>query len=225
MKNERVIVLGSNKGLGFACVSALLENDGVIQVLGLSRKDSGIHNKNPKYAFKAFDFTAAYDSPSIFLEVLKLIEDFEPTQIIYSAGGGPFGEFGQKNWKDHEWAIKLNFLFPAKLVWALMSSKKLINECNFLYVGSAIAESESGDALGPSYAAGKWAMKGLYLSIMASQSDSDKYSKLKMKWISPGYMDTDLLPKGSIPRLNGRVEDPKVVAKEILIALEHQPIA
>lgn len=219
MTDERIIVLGSHKGLGFSCVSALLENRSVSQVLGLSRKDSGEFLEHKKYQFRSYDFTAAYDSNVIFDEILTLVEEFKPTQIIYCAGGGPYGEFQQKQWKDHEWALKLNFLFPAKLLWSLMTSKSFTKNSTFLYVGSAIAESDFGDAMGPSYAAAKWAMKGLFLSVLAAEQSSGVKSKINLKWISPGYMDTDLLPKGSSPRLKGQVEDPKVVAKEILSQL------
>jgi hypothetical protein len=192
----RVAVLGSHKGLGFECV----------KVLGLSRKNSETYHFSSNYTFKSFDFTKLVSDELEFNHFIQTLKSFNPTQVMYVAGGGPFGHFASKNWKDHEWSIKLNFLFPAKLLWALKQPGDFLDLKTFLYLGSEIAESETGDRLGPSYAAGKWAMKGLFKSL---KSVSDQ---LLLEWISPGYMDTDLLPHGSAPRLSGSIANPKDVA-------------
>ena len=58
-------------------------------------------------------------------QVLGLIEalgDFAPERVFYFAGGGPYGPFSQKAWKDHMWAYKLNFLFPAFLLHSCWSN-------------------------------------------------------------------------------------------------------
>lgn len=206
----KIVVLGSHKGLGFQCVKALLQSAKVTSVLGLSRQDSGVYEDHPKYRFISCDFTKIYDSNNDFESLLKELKDFEPDVFIYVAGGGPHGVFSSKAWKDHEWSIKLNFLFPAKLVWALMSSA-LTKKVQFIYVGSAIAESEEGDVLGPSYAAGKCAMKGLFNSV---QHD---HANFNFQWISPGYMDTELLPPKATPRVLGQeILAPEIVAQQIL---------
>lgn len=219
------VVLGSHKGLGFECVKALLNNKKITHVLGYSRHDCGEFNHEPRYQFKSYDFTKAYEDLALFENLFSDLESFEPDCIIYCAGGGPHGEFASKHWKDHEWAIKLNFLFPAKLLWALgQVSKKTPMEMpktlKFVYVGSAIAESEGGDKLGPSYAAAKWAMKGLWASIKNNKGSENQKYQFEFTWINPGYMDTDLLPPRASPRHSGEpLLDPKNVAYEILSKL------
>lgn len=230
--SNRVIVFGSHKGLGYECVKALLNNNNVDSVLGLSRKDSGDFAIHDKYHYLSFDFTKAYSDEALYENLLSVILSFNPNHFIYCAGGGPYGTYESKEWKDHEWALKLNFLFPARLIWSLLrdlksKAKTVSQPINFIYIGSAIAESDQGDILGPSYAAAKWAMKGLVKSLSGSAGP------INFKIVSPGYMDTDLLPKGSAPRslstaipmslimpLEAQLLDPKAVARDIISQLE-----
>lgn len=205
------VILGSHKGLGYHLVKRLLKLESTAQVLGFSRQDSGKFKDHEKYKFLSFDFTKVYDDEILFNKIkqtiLELSADKLPLKIIYVAGGGPFGDYSSKDWKDHEWAIKLNFLFPAKLIHSL----KLLPEIQFLYVGSAIAEDAGGDAYGPSYAASKWAMKGLIASIKKDPKG------LHCLHFSPSYMDTEMLPKNSFPRReNLNISDPQEVAAQIL---------
>lgn len=207
--NNRVAIFGSHKGLGFECTRLLLESKSV-QVLGFSRKDTAFFESDPNYIFKSYDFTKLVSDEAEFSNCLQDLKNFNPTHVLYVAGGGPYGNFFHKSWKDHEWAFKLNFTFPAKLLWTLGHHKDFFDLQEFLYVGSEIAESSNGDPLGPSYAAGKWAMKGLFKSIQASGS------RINLNWISPGYMDTDLLPQGSTPRLQSDLVHPKHVAEKCI---------
>lgn len=207
----KVAVLGSHRGLGYECVKALLALDSGVKVLGLSRQDSGDFNtfqeNQKRYEFLSFDFTKAFDDQALFTNLTSALNEFQPTHLIYCAGGGPYGAYFEKAWKDHEWAIKLNFLFPAKLIWHLAKQPSLKT---FAYVGSAIAESDQGDPMGPSYAAAKWAMKGLLKSLNGLEPH------LEFKIYSPGYMDTDLVPQGAAPRKAGELQDPAQVAQDIL---------
>jgi NAD(P)-dependent dehydrogenase (short-subunit alcohol dehydrogenase family) len=206
--DNRVVVLGSHKGLGYQCVKALLAHKQIDSVLGLSRQDSGDFSLNPKYKFGSFDFTKVYDDVASFDSLISALEEFKPTALIYCAGGGPHGSYFDKAWKDHAWALKLNFLFPAKLIWHFAKPPYLKV---FAYVGSAIAESEDGDPDGASYAAAKWGMKGLIKSLKASNS------MVRFTVFSPGYMDTELVPQGAKPRqAGGQLQDPSLVAQEIV---------
>lgn len=219
MERKKCLVLGSHKGLGLSCVKLLLKQESVSHILGISRLDSGLFTSESRYCFYSSDLTKLYDQEVLFREVLKNIKEFNPDQIIYCAGGGPFGEFSSKAWKDHEWAIKLNFLFPAKLVWSILRDVEFKASLQFLYVGSSIAESNEGDPYGASYASAKWAMKGLLKSLDSSQI---KYGSEKVQylWMSPGYMNTDLLPKGSEPRISGEhIDSPDIIAQKIISML------
>ena len=202
----KYIVFGSHKGLGFRLVQTLLSRKSTDYVWGLSRKDQGILSS--KYIFTPMDFTQCVDEELKFKNLVQDILSFKPHFLFYCAGGGPYGPLERYEWKDHEWAIKLNFLFPAKLIWALQEHLK----ASFYYVGSQIAESPQGDPMGPSYASAKWAMKGLINSLKGLEQTS-----LKCDIFSPGYMDTDLLPKNSEPRRQGvDIVSPEQVAQELL---------
>lgn len=137
-------------------------------------------------------------------ELVATLENFTPTHIYYFAGGGPFGKYHKKDFKDHEWAFDVNFKTPSWLIhWSLRRG----GVRQFVVVGSAIAES-SGEANGGSYAASKQALLGLCQSIWLESENFD------LRLFSPGYMDTDLLPPGSTPRKQGwELKKPEEMAR------------
>lgn len=202
----KVLVLGSHKGLGASVVSELLRKTEVAQVLAVSRYDSGKYAKyadRSRYQFFSHDLT----KPSEQEAVLKLLETHRPQWVIYCAGGGPFGAFGQKKWQAHQWAFELNFLFPARLCQSVAQNE---NMQKFLFVGSQIAEAPQGDPKGASYAAAKWGMKGLLASLQVDYPNS-------FYLFSPGYMDTDMVPaNAALRQQEGVLRPPETVAKELV---------
>jgi len=77
-----------------------------------------------------------------------------------------------------------------------------------ILVGSTICENQ-GDRHAASYAAAKHALKGLYESLRLEAPDWD------LRMVSPGYLDTELLPKNAPVRYK-EVWDPQKVAQEIV---------
>ena len=143
------------------------------------------------------------------------IKNFKPTQIIYCAGGGPYGPFHKKKWSDHWWSLATTFLYPAELLHHLLSCfENWPNLQQVTFVGSAVAESEP-DPLAASYAAAKHALKGLITTIQ-------KENRLRPKILlfSPGYMQTDLLPATSWPKQQGLAQKAGDVAKELIAFIE-----
>jgi short-subunit dehydrogenase len=183
---KKVLVLGASKGLG-AAVAEVLSNRG-IEVCTMQR------TSNSKYQFLQADFTKQQNWESYLEQIMST----SPDQLIYCAGGGPFGEFTKKKFSDHEWAYKLNLLFPAFLIHTI--------KVPLLFTGSAIAENQS-DAKAASYASAKHGLLGLIRSVKAE----DPMRKLKL--FSPGYMDTSMLPLNAWPRQQGLVLPPGKVAQ------------
>ncbi len=179
-----ILVLGASQGLGLALAEQLSQDH---EICGVARSKSEASFFNHELIF---DFTKAKVS-----ELLEQIQDFKPDIIVYSAGGGPYGRYSDKEFKDHLWAYKLNFLFPAELIHSLGVQKY---QGSIYCVGSQIAEDF--DPLGPSYSASKAALKKLVYNL-----NDDIFWKQKLFMYSPGYMNTDLLPKNSQVRI-----DPKV---------------
>jgi len=168
MTVSRTLILGGSRGLGRALAGQISDS------ISVSRT-----GENP------IDLSKSTSAPQ---EVLELINRTKPCRIIYSAGGGPHGEFFEKNMKSHMWAFNLNFFTPIQILYGLIEQNY---KGEFIYVGSAIAQrSQSTQSL--SYAESK---------KMATRAVLSLQSKLmKTKVFSPGYMDTDLLPKGAWPR-------------------------
>ena len=137
-------------------------------------------------------------------KVIELARSFNPTRLFYFAGGGPFGAFSEKNWRDHEWALKVNFLFPAKLIHVFAKDPQNLKQ--LIVTGSAIAEAKP-DENASSYSTAKHALKALFENLQKEKLILD------LRLFSPAYMNTDLLPQKSWPRELEKVLDPTEVAK------------
>ena len=180
--NEKWALLGASSGLGAAFSTWGKENLRPEQML--------ISRKSPQ----AFDFSKEQTWP----DVISLLKNYAPTRLFYFSGGGPFGPYSQKKWTSHLWAYQVNLLFPAFLLAHLseLSLRQIV------FVGSSIAESQP-DPGAASYASAKHGLKGLVTSIQAEKS----FPALDLRLLSPGYMDTPLLPAHAWPRqMPGRVK-------------------
>lgn len=205
---ERWVLLGASKGLGLAFHQVLRAHRPQEEVLLLSRTQGG------------FDFSKTERWP----EYLQKIEHFEPSRIIYFAAGGPYGPFEKFEWKDHEWSLKVSFLFPAFLLHSFMKNRpKSLTQ--MVFIGSRIAESQA-DPGAAAYCASKHALRALIETIHLEQAGSlspaaltgvqlKNSASLKLKLYSPGYMNTGLLPQGSWPREQGLAVDPHLEALKL----------
>lgn len=176
--NKKILFLGGSRGFG-AAVAQQCTSDSEISIV--SRKTKPI----------ALDFSKTESLEKL----VPYIFEFKPNRIFYFAGGGPFGKFECKDWRDHQWALEVNFLFPARLLHKTLNEFSFVEQ--FVIIGSQIAE-ESAHPLGASYAAAKCAIKSMINSIV------DEKPSLDIRLFSPGYMDTELLPKNAYPRREKR---------------------
>lgn len=204
--NERIVVLGASRGLGKALSQTLAVE--VENLLLLSRRASLLQDLQASLSsdcvakVMALDFANHQDQ----IKTQEIIQSFQPTRIIYCAGGGPYGEYHNKDWKDHRWCFEVTFGMPAFLTqFALnMDSVKQIT-----LIGSSIAEN-SEDKNAASYSAAKHALLGLHKTV--SQESHGKDFRL----YSPSYMDTDLLPPNAKARKDHPLSSPEDVASDLL---------
>lgn len=189
-QNEKWILCGASRGLGKSFLEIAQKNS--VEAISISRKSAVVA-----------DFTQKEKWP----EIIEQIREMNPTRLFYFAGGGPHGPYAEKQWKDHEWAYKLNFEFPAFLLHSLWKDE---NIQQLTFVGSSIAESNA-DPGAASYAAAKHALKGLVSSLQG-----EKNLNVDLRLFSPGYMDTQLLPANAWPRQQANlVKDTRVVAQTL----------
>lgn len=198
---ENIAILGASRGLGYQLACQLKSQ--AFLYLASRNVDKLRQEFESPHQVETFDFT---NEPS-WMELTEQLKTKNIQRVFYIAGGGPHGSYASKQWKDHHWAYKLNFLFPSYLLHAGLNNSSLFQQ--FIYIGSDICEAKS-DPGGASYCASKHAMKGLISSIQAEGINFD------LRLFSPGYMDTDMLPPQSTPRKNNmNILNPKEVACEL----------
>ncbi|MBC7741050.1 MAG: SDR family NAD(P)-dependent oxidoreductase [Bdellovibrionaceae bacterium] len=209
---DRMALLGSSRGLGWATYQILTKNCPDAFYFLSSRK---INNRSKEVTKLSTLIAQDFSKTPVASSFLDDLKKFNPTTIIYLAGGGPHGPFEEKKWSDHQWALNTCFLYPAELLHLVLSaSESFLDLQQIIFVGSAIAEDRA-DPLAASYAAAKHALKGLITSV---QQESSK--KPKVRLFSPGYMQTELLPVCSKPRQAGIAEDAFDVAKKLIAFIE-----
>lgn len=180
---NKVAFLGCGRGLG-AEVVAQWEK---------AHKDDQLFLSSRTVSSEAHQFFGCdYSKPEQVDKLLIELKDFMPQRIFYFAGGGPYGPFVQKEWKDHLWAIQVTLLTPMRVLQEFLP----LGIQQFAVVGSAIAESKA-DPNAASYTAAKHGLLGLMKTLREESPNVD------LRLFSPGYIDTDLLPSRSLPRMTG----------------------
>lgn len=208
--NKRFILLGASRGLGWATYQLLSKkmNDSFLLSSRKIKTRSEEVNQNTKLVEQDFS------KVPVNVEFLAELQSFRPTNIVYFAGGGPYGHFADKKWSDHTWALNTTFMYPAELLHSVVAGKdKWPDLKQITIIGSAIAENQP-DPKAASYAAAKHALRGLIETLKLEPI------RIDIELFSPGYMQTDMLPPNSQPRQNNRAENPADVAKKLIKVIE-----
>ncbi|RME15123.1 MAG: SDR family NAD(P)-dependent oxidoreductase [Bdellovibrio sp.] len=201
MNKEKICILGASRGLGLE-IAKKLSTRAHLLLLSRTAPDASIR---AHHDFLSSDFSQKTAQE----KVLKHIQDWNPERIFYIAGGGPYGDFSKKEWKDHQWALEVSFLFPARLIH-FFSQKDSLALKQMAFVGSMIVENKPYPK-GASYAAAKTALHSLIASLQEASLP------FELKLFSPSYMDTTLLPPRATPRINGTpILSPPKVAQEFI---------
>ena len=190
LSQETWIFLGASRGFGRSFLEKAIFSSQPPQIFLFSRKASHV-------PFEIRKFDSDFSRDDQWNGIVQTLKDLNPTRIFYFAGGGPYGKFQDKNWKDHRWALKVSFEFPAFLLHHMLATPGNLKQMTF--VGSSVAETNP-DPLASSYCAAKQALKG-------------QNAPFDLRLFSPGYMDTELLPRNAWPRQQaGLVKSPEEVA-------------
>lgn len=116
--------------------------------------------------FLAFGQSSREQNVENFLNEAK---DIVFHRFIYFAGGGPYGKFEEKAWKDHQWAWSVTFLSAARFFHTFL---RMPHFRQGIGIGSQVAENH-GDSGAASYAAAKHALRGLLLTLQMESSGKD----------------------------------------------------
>lgn len=205
--SKNVAILGASRGLGRELKLEIAKQSPSAVRFMLAARDLSqlMLLKSTEDLVLAADFTRAEDQSRLMVA----LHEFEPSHIFYVAGGGPYGRFETKKWPAHQWALELNFLWPAKMLHLILNN---LNDYKSLqqaiFVGSAIA-GQNPDPFASSYAAAKHGLRGLITSVQKEGQPID------IRIYEPGYMATDMLPANSWPRLQGLAKSPEDEARQL----------
>jgi short-subunit dehydrogenase len=202
---KKVLIFGASRGLGRAvALYSPVHFDRLTEIHLVSRKIQnlqGVANEIKIQGFRGEIVLTPLDLTldNAQIQACGLFKGCSYDLVIYCAGGGPHGEFGKKEWKDHKWAMELNLLAPARLLHSWIHKMSVTNKASkFIAVGSRVAEN-SPDPLAASYSSGKSGLHGLLNSLQAELEN-----KPYKAWLfSPGYMDTEMLPSTAKVRHDG----------------------
>jgi short-subunit dehydrogenase len=219
-------IIGSSRGLGKAVALFMSTHFPNIESLVLvSRKEEllkqvrekALSPKNPdgqetQSQLKNCEIIAAdLTNPEQILTLCKRLSDSKPDVVVYCAGGGPYGSFATKEWKDHQWSLDLGLTAPMRLTHAWLKARKPTDVGRFVIVGSRVA-GLNPDPGASSYAAGKHGLVGFVSSLQKELEDNQN----KVLLFSPGYMDTDMLPANAQVRLYGeKILSPETAAQAL----------
>jgi short-subunit dehydrogenase len=198
---DRAIILGASRGLGAALARHLCAKG--YPTVGIARKEAPlaeIRMQYPLFEYRLADFSDNSDQE----ETLGYLLDTDFNRLFYVAGGGPYGLFHDQAWKSHLWSWEVTFQFAARVLHDVLAVKR---DAQMVLVGSAVAESQA-DPNAASYCAAKHALKGLFQTVRTENPGFD------LRLFSPGYMDTEMLPKFAAVRKRG-VYDPSQMAEEL----------
>ena len=206
--HTKTIILGASRGLGAELSRQCADFEGELLLVSrktevLEKLKTQIRSGGQRVSVFSADFSQEADQQRVLLQLSQQ----NPSRIIYMAGGGPYGGFGEKEWKDHMWSFQVTFLFLARVLNFCLQNKSSIKQ--FVAVGSAICESK-GDAMGPSYSASKHALLGLHRSVTVQDPEFD------FRLFSPGYMNTELLPKKASVRSEHKILPVTSVAQDLI---------
>ncbi len=192
---ETIAFLGCSKGLGRAVVQ---EYSKVSQspFLLISRTEKLLTALKDEITTPTEPFVFDLSRTENLEPLIDKLHENQVTRIFYFAGGGPFGLFAEKQWKDHQWGLNVTFLSPAKLIHSCLNQGTLNHVKQFICIGSQLADSQA-DPFSASYASAKHGLRGLISTLAVEQTALD------LRLFRPGYMDTIMLPKNAKPRIEG----------------------
>ena len=198
---EKIAFLGCSRGLGRATLLAWNKED---SLYAFSRKTESLkaikEDLIKDLTIEAVDFSKVDQLENL----VQNLENLKLDRLFYFAAGGPYGNYRDKEWKDHQWALQVSFLTPAFLLHRLSHIKQMV------FIGSAIADDQA-DSLASSYAAAKHGLRGLVTSLIAEKDPRD------IRLVRPGYMDTEMLPPQARPRREGQnILSPQSVAEKVV---------
>ena len=196
MKKEKIFIIGARRGLGQEILNQWRTSFPHDILAVSSRREFRVEGVETY----VFDMSL----PEQVEGLLQSLAMFSPTKVFYVAGGGPHGNFMEKAWKDHLWALQVSLISPLRVLHFCLN---LPSVQQIVVVGSAIAESHP-DPGAASYASAKHGLKGCISSLQSEVSQS-------VRLFSPGYMSTEMLPPQAQTRLAQKapIDSPALVAK------------
>ena len=185
------IISGVSKGLGYALAENLLKTeDENTKVVGLSRNMPDFVIRFSKY----FDWVKTdFKNPEeISVNLEFALKKYSPTKIIYISNAGdinPINKIGEITSKQMIDSLSVNIISPANCINYLINNYSYIKQLLIINISSGAANKPiKGWSL---YSSAKAYMK-TYFDVLVAETKDTTYSRIIVKQIDPGAMDTDM---------------------------------
>lgn len=192
-ENSKVFIIGGRRGFGKSIGDVWSQAVPHVKIVTTSRVTGANY---------IFDLA----NEESVTALLKTLDDEQPEIVVCAAGGGPYGEFVKKDWKDHSWALSVTLLSPMRIAHHLLRS----TYCRqVILIGSAVAEA-GADKYAASYCAAKHGLRGFVGTLALEATDKD------IRLFSPDYMATDMLPANAASKIGKVAAKPQDVARDFV---------
>lgn len=222
------IISGVSRGLGYALLeNILLQLNKNYIVIGLSRKKPELQGR---FAHNWEWIKTDFKYPEKVLEGLdSVLQKYNPTKICFISNAGdinPIAKIGTIENHQMTDSLYVNVLAPSFCITYLINNYPYLEKLLLINISSgAVDKSIYGWSL---YSSAKAYMKK-YFDVLAAEQMNESNSRIIVKQIDPGAMDTDMqkdirnadILSEQLYRLKGLYENnslkkPKDVAEEIL---------
>lgn len=228
-KTDALVILGASRGIGESLVWESL-NQGHLNLHLVSRNLSSLQKIQKLAKSKFPEANIQIHSKDLCSEkdLMSMVHGFQaegefPRHWVLVFGGTSSGKISKEPFESTPWAkleemVELNLVAPMRLLHQVLpellrpNAEGLVEPSSIVAIASQAAhESLPGIS---AYAAAKHGLVGLLSSIREEVQDSN----VKVSIVSPGYVDTELVP--SHPNLDRAKMIPALdVAKAVLFVL------
>jgi fengycin family lipopeptide synthetase B len=229
-KSDSIVIVGASRGIGADFARHLVESGyQSIHLVARSQKKLEVLKKSLELISEEVQIFVHVRDVCLEKDVMAFIHEMQnnyefPRHWVLSVGGSPTTKiisepFESSPWEQLRGLIELNLMAPMRICHQIIPELMRPNADGVVEPASIIAlGSQAGHHARPGFSAYAASKHGLY-GLMRSVADEVRDLGIRIAVISPGMVDTELLP--SHPNLDrAKMIPTEDISRAILFSLE-----